>query len=170
MKKGIIWIMAALLLSGCAGDTEPVYETIGNVWENEEPVSAPASIEFAVPDGAEMEAVSTDSEVKIYRIGDWELWTQALDGGDLRATFEQLTGMDWDALTVVNHPVGEKNVYETAWTAMDEEDTYIIRAAVIEEGDYHYCLSLMALEDNSRTVGQFFTEILENVNLADTAA
>lgn len=166
LKKGIIWIMTALLLTGCAA--EPVYETIGNVWDNPEPVASAASMEFSLPDGAEMEVLSEESGSKSYRVGNWELWTEVYPGGDVSATLEQVTGMDADALTVIQRQVGNMDCHETTWTTTDEEGVNVARAAVIDDGNYHYCISLMVPEEDAQEVGNFFEEILYSVNLVDT--
>ena len=160
--------LAALLLSGCGA--EPVYETIGNVWENDEPVFAPAGMEFAVPEDAHMEVVEGSSGEKIYRIGDWELWTGTYSAGDLSATMEEITGLESGNLTVISRRVGAYDCHETAWTTTGEDGTWVARTAVIEEGGYHYALSMMVPQEDADQLGSFFSQVLASVNLAYTDA
>ena len=168
MKNIIIFLLTILTMTGCA--TEPTFETIGNVWDNPQMQASPASIEFALPDDAQMEVMESTDTCKSYQIGDWMLWTEIHSGGDVAATMETLTGINTDALNIISHPVGNYQCHETAWAASGEEGEYVIRTAVIPYGQYHYCLSMKAPKEDAQQVGSFFSGILRNVYLNDTAA
>ena len=168
MNNLIIYLLAVLTLTGCAA--EPTFETIGNVWDNPQVQDSPASIEFALPEDAQMEVMESNDTCKSYQIGDWMLWTEIHEGGDVRATMQTLTGMEAEALNITTHPLGQYQCHETAWAASGDEGEYVIRTAVIPHGQYHYCLSLKAPKEDSRSVGNFFSRILRNVYLNDTAA
>ena len=168
LKKIMFFVLIMLTLTGCGA--EPTFETIGNVWDNPQAAQTPASIEFALPEDAQMEVMESTDDCKSYQIGDWMLWTEIVTGGDVMQTMENLTGMDADCLNVISHPLGNYQCHETAWSAFDEEGESVIRTAVIPYGEYHYCLSLKAPKEDARKVGSFFSGILKNVYLNDTAA
>lgn len=168
LKNIMIFLLAVLSITGCAA--EPTFETIGNVWDNPQIRESPASIEFALPDDAQMEVMETADTGKCYQIGQWMLWTEILNGGDVAATMETLTGASADSLNIIEHPLGQYQCHETAWATSEEEGEYVIRTAVISKGEYHYCLSLKVPKEDARQVGSFFSGILRNVYLNDTAA
>lgn len=166
MKNVIIFLLVVLSMAGCAA--EPTFETIGNVWDNPQPVDTPASIEFALPEDAQMEVMESNDACKSYQIGQWMLWTEVYSGGDVLATMAHLTGMEEPR--IISHPLGQYQCHETAWSVSEEEGEYVIRTAVIPYGQYHYCLSMKAPMEDARQVGEFFAGILSNVYLNDTAA
>lgn len=164
MKKCMVWLLAALLLAGCAA--EPVYETIGDVCGNSEPVSTPGTIEFAVPEGAQVQTSETDSGVNYYTVGDWEIWTQVREGGDIRATMKEVTGMDPDALTVMSRQVDGMDCHETTWTANGEDGVMVGRAAVLDDGNHHYCMALMVPQAQAEQIGENFMQLLDSVMIS----
>lgn len=167
MKKCVMWIVMALLLTGCAA--EPVYETIGDVCGNSEPVGSPGTMDFALPDGAQMEVLEEDDDCKSYAVGEWEIWTEVYTGGDLSATIEQVTGLGAEALTVIESPAQELACHETVWSTTGEDGVKVGRTAVLDDGAYHYCISVMVPEEDAAEVGDFFSQILQSVTISDTA-
>lgn len=166
MRKWMLFWAAALLLSGCAA--EPVYETIGDVCGNTEPVAAPGEITFAPPDGAARETSADGSGRNIYTVGAWEIWTQVYPGGDIRATMEQITGLGAQALTVMERQANGMACYETAWTTTGENGSLVGRAAVMDDGNYHYCLGLLVPEDQAEGIGEVFSQLLTTVTVTNT--
>lgn len=168
MKKCVVWVVVMLILTGCAA--EPVYETIGDVCGNTEPVSSPGSIDFALPDGAQMQVLEDETDSKSYAVGNWEIWTQVHPGGDIQSTMEQVTGLSAQALTVIQRRVQDMACYEAAWSTTGEDGMKVGRTAVLDHGDYHYCISVMVPEEDASEVGDFFSQILDSVTISDTAA
>ena len=164
MKRIIVILLLLTGLWGCSA--EPVYETIGNVWDNPQLQSTPASIELAV-EGAQMAVMETDGNRKSYQVGNWMLWTEVRDGGDVLATMRDLTGLDDPQ--IISYPVGQYQCHETAWAVENEEGERVVRTAVISQGQYHYCLSIKAPQEEARQVGSFFTQLLKSVHINDTA-
>ena len=165
--KNAIWIGLLLLcMAGCGA--EPVYETIGNVWDNEQTVHSPSVIEFALPEDAQMEVLGNTDTGAVYQIGQWTLWTQVLEGGDVPRSMETLSGLKKDRLQIISHPLGSYSCYEAVWSAAEEEGETLVRTAVIPYGPYHYCLSLKAPAEQGEQAGGLFSGILENVYLNDT--
>ena len=166
MKKCIVWLLAAMLLSGCGA--EPVYETIGDVCGNTEPVTAPGTMEIAVPEGAQMQTSDTDSVDTYYTIGDWEVWTQILESGDIHATLETITGMDSEALTVVCYEVDGMDCHETTWTSTGEDGILVGRVAVLDDGKHHYCLALTVPQNQAGDLAENFGQLLDSVTITGT--
>lgn len=167
MKKGICLLLVLMLLSGCA--SEPVYETLGDVWENTEPVAAPGQIELALTDEAQMEAMESSDGAKVYRYGISEIRTEILTSGDLAATLSRITGMDCDMLTVIQREQDGMAIYETAWSVMGDEGMTLARAMVADDGAYHYCVSVIIPEEQAQQVSQVFQTIIDSVSITDTA-
>lgn len=166
MKKVLVGLAFALVLSGCAA--EPVYETIGDVWEQTEPVVSPGRMEVPLPEGAEMEVMEANGD-GFYRVGDWQLWTKVLSGGDLKKTIQALSGMDADALTVIQRKMGDYVCYETTWTAAAEDGTQVLRAGILDDGTYHYCLCISVPQEDAGEAGAVFGQVFRSVTITNTA-
>lgn len=168
MKKVLLFVMVAVFLGGCAA--EPVYETIGNAMEDTLPVGAPGTIELTLPEDAEMQVIDGESGSKSYRIGDMELWTQVCEGGDISDTLEQVTGIRSDALTVMEYQLDEMSCNEIAWITNTDEGSLVCRTAVLDDGNYHYCISLMMPEENAQELSTSFSEIMDGVSISGIGA
>ena len=165
MKIIVFTLVGILLLSGCA--SEPVYETIGDVWENTEPVVSPGRMEVPLPEGAEMEVLEANGD-GFYRVGDWELWTKVLSGGDLKKTLAALSGMDADSLTVIDRNLQGYDCHETTWTVSSEDGIHVVRAGILDDGNYHYCLCVSVPEEEAGEAGEVFSQILQSVTIRNT--
>lgn len=142
--KTLVWMMVLmLLLSGCVNITEPVFETVED--EVIEPVSVdPAPISVWLPDDAAAQTMAEAGEC--YTWGECELRLQTLDSGDIRATLEKLTGLSAEKLTVMEYERDGVQIYQTVWSMTGEEGITLGRCMVADDGNYHYCVSLMSPE------------------------
>ena len=139
MKKGILIVIVCCLLSGCAA---PTFETLGDVLH--EPVMAPSEqlIHLSIPKNAAAETLS--SEQTAYVCDNYSFWVQTMASGDLKTTVKALSGFTPDKLTVMESRSGSYKRYDWTWTAAGESGDLVFRAAVIDDGNYHYCVSSMA--------------------------
>lgn len=144
MKK-LVWLIVLMMcFTGCGQDAEPVFETVADGIP--EPVAAePAPVAVWLPEGAAAQTMAEAGEC--YTWGACELRIQTLDGGDIRATLTQLTGMDPEKLTVMEYERDGLQLYQTVWSMTGEEGVTLGRCMVADDGDYHYCISLLAPED-----------------------
>lgn len=157
MKKSIWLILFALILCGCAA--EDTLETIADEWL--QPVMVqPRSILVDLPGEAALPAMESDAG-RIYLCRDYEICLQTLEGGDLRATMQTLSGFVPENLTVMETAEDDLVRYEFVWSSAGEKGDRIGRAAILDDGSYHYCLSLLrdeaATEDSQISWDQIFS-------------
>ena len=129
----------AAMLTGCGA--EETFETV-----MDEPVVAamasPGKIYVQLPPGTAAPALETENQ-QIY-VGDtYEIAVETLEGGDLDATLRSLCGYPRDELTMLETQWGNVTRYEFVWAAAGEEGDRLGRAVVLDDGAYHYCLSLV---------------------------
>ena len=143
MKK-IVWILAVVLcFAGCADMTEPVMETVADGIV--EPVAAePSAVSVWVPENAAVQTMAGEGEC--YTWGENELRVQTFEGGDIRSTLLAVTGMDPERLTVMEYERDGVQLYQTVWSATSEEGITLGRCMVADDGNYHYCISLLSPE------------------------
>jgi hypothetical protein len=98
-----------------------------------------------------------------YTWGECELRLQTMTSGDIRTTLEQLTGLSPDRLTVMEYEREGLQLYQTVWSSAGEEGITMGRCMVADDGEYHYCLSLLSPETADN--GEEFAQICASLDL-----
>ena len=163
MKKLVCLLLLMTTLCGCGNMSEPVFETIAD--EIEKPVAAePKPMAVWLPDDAAAQTMADGETGECYTWGECELRLQTLSGGDIRATLQKLTGLSPDRLTVMEYQRDGLQLYQTVWSATGEEGITLGRCMVADDGDYHYCISLLSPEEAD--IGEDFAQICASLDLS----
>lgn len=160
MKKCCVLLICALLLTGCTA--AQTFETIDDVYAEGEP-AVMRQVSLEIPQAAEV--ISSDAGT-IYLCQGYEVTVQTMAAGDLNATMRSLTGFDADELTMVETGMTEAARYECVWTAAAEGGDAVGRAVVLDDGCYHYCVTVMASENDAGALRQTWQTLLETVQLS----
>lgn len=140
MKKCWIGVLFALLLTGCSAET---FETVDD--EIIQPVMATAEeLSLTLPESAAAQAIQGEDGGKLYFCEDYVLTVQTLSGGDMERTAKSLCGFGTEELSVLETTAGENRRRDWVWTAAGEGGDQLGRAMVIDDGHYHYCVTVMA--------------------------
>ena len=135
--------MAALLLCGCS--TQQVLETVSD----ELLLSAAApqkTLSVKLPADAVSAAMAAEDGAQLYFCDGYVLTLQTAPAGDLDRTSRALCGYGRDRLTVMETKLGGMKRYDWTWTSAGEGGVQVGRAAVLDDGDHHYCMTVMADE------------------------
>lgn len=160
MKKLWLVLLAALLLSGCGA--QETMETIADEWVI--PVAAkPRETTLNLPGEALACAMDSDSG-RMYFGDSYEVSIQTMSSGDLNATLEDITGFSREDLTVMKTQSGDADRWEFVWAAAGEKGERLGRGVILDDGEYHYCLSV--LQDADVTDCQIiWSEVLRTFEL-----
>lgn len=138
-KTKVIIAVLALLLSGCGA--QETAETIAD--EILQPVSAQMrQIWLELPSEAASPTVESGSD-RLYQCETYEIYVQTLEGGDLNATIQALSGYDRDSLTVMQTRKDGFDCYEFVWASVGEAGDLVGRGMILSDGSYHYCVSIL---------------------------
>ena len=140
MKKLCVLLAAVLLLTGCAA--EETFETIADVY-GEQNLPQPKQVVLTIPEEAAAQAI-VGSSGTLYLCDGYEITVETLSAGDINSTFRQLTGFETDDLTVMETAQLGFSRYECVWTAAGEGGDMVGRVAVLDDGNFHYCVTVMA--------------------------
>lgn len=165
MKK--CWLVLALLLclTGCSA-TETL-ETVSDVYDVPVMVQM-QKLELTLPKEAAAASMENPDAGRIYLCDGYTLTVQTLDAGDLDRTLRQLTGYGRQQLTVMQTKRGDAACYESVWSAAGEGGDQVGRAVILDDGGYHYAVTVMADSAVAGDLTATWQEILDSVKLVST--
>lgn len=162
MKKCVLLALLALLLTGCRA--EETMETISD--EIIQPVMAqPGQISVSLPGEAVTPAVESDSG-RVYLCRDYEVYLQTLEGGDLNATIQTVTGYEKDALTVMETEQDGAKRYDFVWASAGENGDRLGRGVILDDGNYHYVMTILRDADSAATTQIVWDDVFRSFTLA----
>lgn len=148
MKKICAILIMTVLLTGCS--SEETLETVCDEWL--QPVMAtPRHISVQLPEEVAAPVMESETE-QIYVSDHYELILETCASGDLNATVNHLSGYEKDRLTILQTGLDGCERYAFVWAAAGEQGERLGRAVILDDGQYHYCLSVLQDAD-SETVG-----------------
>ena len=139
----LLCVLLCLLLAGCGAEEN--FETISD--DLSVPVMAqPRLISVELPGETALPVVENDNG-RVYVCNDYEIVLQTLDGGDLEETLKTVSGLPRENLTVVETFLDGVTRCEFVWAAAGETGDQVGRGVVLDDGSYHYCLSILRPAD-----------------------
>lgn len=164
MKKILIMLVAAaLLLCGCG--PQETFETVLDALDTGELESA-KQVTFELPKEAAVTTMESTDGAVLYLCDGYNLFVQTLAGGDLNRTIKQVTGYPKDQLTVMQTQMGQNRKYSCVWTAAGEGGDQVGRAVILDDGSYHYCVSVMADAQVSGKLMPVWQELMSSVSVS----
>ena len=161
MKKYCVLLLMGLLLCGCK--QQETMETISD--ELLLPAMAqPRNIAVELPGETALPVVENDAG-RIYLCDEYEIVLQTLDGGNLDSTMQTVSGMERDQLTVMETFAGDVTRYEFVWTSAGERGEQLGRGVVLDDGNYHYCLSVLRNAEKADKSQINWNQVFESFNL-----
>lgn len=161
MKKSVFFLMISLMLSGCGA--EETFETIAD--EFVQSAAAPMrEVILELPEEAVLPASESDAGT-LYLCDGYEISVQTLPAGDLEASVYQITGFSKDRVEVISTQPGAYRRYDLVWSTLGEQGEQVGRAAILDDGSYHYVLSVLAEADRAGEYEQVFRALFESYAL-----
>lgn len=145
MKKLCLGAMLILMLSGC--NTPESFETISD--SSIEPQLPPAQQTSMILAEETVQIQQDTGNEKIYLCDDYCVVVQTFSAGDLDATIRSITGFPRDKLTVMERKTGGIDRYECVWVSAGEAGDQVGRMVLLDDGNYHYALTVMAPADQA---------------------
>lgn len=150
-----------MLLAGCA--TARTMETVADEWAV--PVMAqPRQIEVKLPGEASVGTMESDAG-RLYMGDGYEIAVQTMAAGDLDATVRSISGFSRDDLTLMQTQAGDCKRYEFVWAAAGEQGQRTGHAVILDDGDYHYCLSVLRDAEGAEESQIIWSEVFHSFSL-----
>ncbi|MBQ6851433.1 MAG: hypothetical protein IJO04_00155 [Oscillospiraceae bacterium] len=162
MKKCWILMIALLFLTGCGA--QETFEKVSDVYV--QPVSSIIQqVILDIPDDAGIEVLQSADSGKIYLCDGYTITVQTMVSGDLDKTVRTVTGYGAKELELLQTRQSGLKKYECVWSAAGEAETQIGRACILDDGDYHYVVTVMAGESVAGTLRQTWQELFASFRL-----
>ena len=143
MKKWLLLLLMTGLLAGCGA--EDTFETVAD--ELVQPVMLqPRFVCVDLPGETALPVVENDNG-RIYICNDYEIVLQTMASGDLEETMEIMSGLGAENMTVMETTSDGISRYEFVWAAAGEGGDQTGRGVILDDGNYHYCLSVLRFAD-----------------------
>ena len=162
MKKLWWLLLAAVLLCGCSRG-----QTVETVCDELllSTMAPQKELSVKLPSNAAKSVLAAEDGAQLYFCDDYTLTVQTLQSGDLDRTARDLCGYGARQLTVMETKLGGIKRYDWTWTSAGEGSVQVGRAAVLDDGDYHYCGSVMADEAASGSLDNQWDALFGSLGL-----
>lgn len=161
MKKWLVLVFSVLLLTGCAA--EETFETVAD--ELVQSVTAQVrQIVLTLPEETAAPASESESGT-LYLCDGYEIMLQTLEAGDLNATIQSVSGYSRDNVTVMENSTGDWKRYEFVWASAGELGDRVGKAVILDDGSYHYVVSLLSDADRAEEYQEVWQEMFDSFGL-----
>ena len=150
MKRWVWMMVLSVLLCGCKA--EETLETVNDEWVVPA-MAQPREISVRLPDNVVVPVMEQDGR-KLYMGQNYEILLETLAAGDLNDTIRTISGFEKDHLTVLETCQADTERYDFVWTTTGEYGVRLGRAVVLDDGNYHYCMTVLRDAEESIVVWQ----------------
>lgn len=165
MKKcWLFLIIVALALTGCGA--VPTMETVADA--DAQPVSAMMrQVLLELPEGTAAAVMESADGAKMYQCQGFDAIVYTAPGGDLDRTLSACTGYTREQLTVMETGGSQLRRYDCVWSAAGEGADQVGRTAILDDGSYHYTVTVMAPAEQAGALTQTWNSMLASFRLAE---
>jgi len=161
MKRCLFFLLLAALLCGCGA--QETMETVSDEWIVPA-MAQPREIHVRLPQDAVTPVLEQDSR-QLYMADDYEIILETCSSGDLDATIRSLSGYGKDQLTVLETQQEDAKRYDFVWTTAGEAGDRLGRAVILDDGNYHYCLSVLRAADRTKQTLVVWRDVFSSFSL-----
>ena len=157
--------MLALFLTGCSA--QQTFETLLDGYD----VPALAQMEqvqVSLPEEASVMTMDAGDTGKLYLCDGYTVTVQTMLSGDLQQTLQDTTGFGPAQLKLMETRTQEAVRYDCVWSAAGEGGDQIGRAAVLDDGSYHYVVTAMADASVSGELTKAWNDLFRSIKLVST--
>ena len=162
MKKFCYLLLILLMLAGCSA---PVYETLGDVVHVGGTQSQPRQVLLAFVEDACL-LTSTEDD-RLYLCQGYTMTLQTGPCGDLAETILTLSGKEMGDITVLQSLCGDHKRHDFVWITNGEEGEMLCRAAILDDGQFHYSLTVMASTEDAADLTATWNELFSTFCLEE---
>lgn len=154
-------LLLGVSLCGCSGGES--FEVIADSFVDS-PKAEPGKMVLDLPDEVTL-SVMSGSDWQCYEGEHYQIILQTYPSGNLDQTLQQVTGYGKEHLSVMEISAMNIDKYFCAWSAVSEEGEVVGRCTVLDDGVYHYCLSILVNAEASGEVRDVVNGVFASYSL-----
>lgn len=158
--KIVVALLCLLLLTGCTA--QETFETVGDWYY--EPAISEGVISLSIPEQAAVTA--SGSEGTVYLCEGYTVCLQTLQAGDLDRTLQSVSGFSKEQLQLVSTQPDGVIRYDFVWAAAGEGGDQLCRGAILDDGAYHYVLTVMAEAAEAKQCAQTWNALFASFSVS----
>jgi len=160
LKKLTVILLMMCLLAACgSGQT---LETVQDVYTPQ--TETPMEVHLTLPADALAQTLSSEAG-RLYICNGFTVTVQTLPGGDLARTLTDTTGYDKSRLSLIETEKDGITCYRLSWVCLGEGGDQAARTLVLDDGVFHYAVTVMAPAQDAGALSDTWQEILSSVTL-----
>lgn len=165
MKRFFAGLLLTVFLTGCSA--QETMETISDMMDVSD-VAIVQQVQLSLPEDAALATLENEDAGKLYLCDGYSVAVQTMESGDLGRTLKQTTGFSREQLTVITTQQKNCTRYDCAWSAAGEGGDQTCRGAILDDGYYHYVITVMADADKAGQLTAAWKHILDSATLVST--
>ena len=146
MRIWMVLLAVVLILSGCT--TRQYYETMSDCFSEPEKAKA-GEVSLLLPVSAEVVKAEHETNGKLWLCEDYWVCLQTMDSGDVEKTVREVTGYSLQQLAMICVDNDGQKRYEFVWCSAGENGQQMNRGVILDDGAYHYTLTLHSDADSA---------------------
>ena len=158
MKKLWLLLVCGMIFAGCGA--EQTMETVADD-AVVQALAEPREIFVVLPEDSVLPAMESDTG-KVYFCKDYDISVQTLESGDLQRTVSEISGYEPDDLTMVETAESDYVRYDFVWSAAGELGQQVCRASILDDGNFHYVLTVTGNADTAEEYREIWNGIFES--------
>ena len=162
MKKAWLILVICIFLCGCApAELETMNDTdaVGVMAE-------PVEMKISFPEDATVLTMG-NALSRYYFCKGYDVAVEITESGNLDATLKTITGYGKEELDMVETKRNGVACYEAVWTTVGEAGDCVGRLLVLDDNNYHYCVSAFSSAQNVASHADAWNNLFASVSLVE---
>ena len=163
MKVFLSMMLVLMLLAGCSQPKD--FETMSDSFTEPE-MPQPCQVTWELPEDAAKAVLENASAGALYLCEGYCVALQTLPAGNLDATLREVTGYGAEKVQLWEKKEGDISRYCCVWASAGEGGDQMGKATILDDGNYHYVLSVMAAAENAGELADTWQQLMDSFNIA----
>ena len=163
MRILICVVLAVTMLSGCGQPRD--FETMSDSYVQQELPQA-HEVLLRLPEDATKAVFGDGDTGTLYLCDSYCIAVQTIPSGNLDATLREVTGYGRDRVQLWERKKGEISRFVCVWVSAGEGGDQTGKATILDDGNYHYVLSVMAPAEKAGELADTWQYLMDSFNIA----
>lgn len=163
MRILVCTVFVLALFSGC--HQPKTFETMSDSYVQPSLPQA-RQVLLQLPEDAAKAVLENAGAGTLYLCDGYSVAVQTLPAGNLDATLREVTGYGREKVQLWQRKDGEYGRYTCVWASAGEGGDQMGKATILDDGDYHYVLAVMASAADAGELADTWQQLMDSFSIA----